>query len=215
MYRQPYIPPQAPTRHNHSFWSLPFEFFWLSEGRREEEEEEGRILEAKDEEEWIDHISSLVERSIMLEDNSKKMKVKKGFLAVQVGLEDEDGGVQRFVIPISYLYHPLFRKLLDKAQEAYGYHTKGPLRLPCSVDDFLHLRWRIEREPDHHNHHSHPHLSSSLSFHPCWRWWQLLSVCRPLSVSESWGPVLAFTSIFAPFFLLLLLLFTNIKKERR
>ncbi|OWM69423.1 auxin-induced protein 6B-like [Punica granatum] len=107
----------------------------------------------------------------MQEDN-KKMKVKKGFLAVQVGLEDEDGGVQRFVIPISYLYHPLFRKLLDKAHEVYGYHTKGPLRLPCSVDDFLHLRWRIEREPSghhhhHHSHHHHPHLSSSLSFNSC------------------------------------------------
>ncbi|KAG6398525.1 hypothetical protein SASPL_139989 [Salvia splendens] len=47
----------------------------------------------------------------------KKMKVKKGCLAVQVGLEDEDGGFKRFSIPISYLYHPLFQKLLDKARE--------------------------------------------------------------------------------------------------
>ncbi|KHN31203.1 hypothetical protein glysoja_012853 [Glycine soja] len=52
----------------------------------------------------------------------KKMKVKKGFLAVQVGLEDDDEGgssPQRFVIPISYLYHPLFKRLLDKAREVY------------------------------------------------------------------------------------------------
>ncbi|KAK4761005.1 hypothetical protein SAY87_005898 [Trapa incisa] len=110
----------------------------------------------------------------MWEDHNKKMKVKKGSLAVQVGLEDEDGGVQRFVIPISHLYHPLFRRQLDKAHEVYGYHTNGPLRLPCSVDDFLHLRWRIEREPasggrhhGHSRHHHHPHLSSSLSFHSC------------------------------------------------
>ncbi|GMP26502.1 hypothetical protein CsSME_00002913 [Camellia sinensis var. sinensis] len=47
----------------------------------------------------------------------KKMKVKKGWLAVRVGLEDEDGGFQRFVIPISYLYHPLFKRLLEKAHE--------------------------------------------------------------------------------------------------
>ncbi|KAA8547060.1 hypothetical protein F0562_003489 [Nyssa sinensis] len=60
----------------------------------------------------------------------KKMKVKKGWLAVQVGLEEEDGCFQRFVIPISYLYHPLFQRLLDKAHEVYGYHTTGPLKLP-------------------------------------------------------------------------------------
>ncbi|KAH1260667.1 Auxin-induced protein 6B [Glycine max] len=62
------------------------------------------------------------------------MKVKKGWLAIQV----EEEGSQRFVIPISYLYHPLFKHLLDN-----GYHTEGPLKLPCSVDDFLHLRERI------------------------------------------------------------------------
>ncbi|KAI3415067.1 Peptidase A1 domain-containing protein [Psidium guajava] len=104
----------------------------------------------------------------------EKMKVKKGWLVVQVGLEEEDGGVQRFVIPISYLYHPLFKGLLDKAHEAYGYQTNGPLRLPCSVDDFLHLRWRIERESSggghhhhHHNHHQKHHFHGALSFHSC------------------------------------------------
>jgi SAUR family protein len=99
----------------------------------------------------------------------KKSKVKKGWLAVRVGLEDEDGGFQRFVIPISYLYHPLFKRLLEKAHEVYGYHTTGPLRVPCSVDDFLHLRWRIEKESSHHSHHSHHqhHLPSSLSFYSC------------------------------------------------
>lgn len=109
------------------------------------------------------------------------MKVKKGWLAVQVGLEDdqfqeeESGSTpQRFVIPISYLYHPLFKRLLDKAYEVYGYHTDGPLKLPCSVDDFLHLRWRIEKESGHHqHHHNHNHnhhhhrLPHALYFHSC------------------------------------------------
>ncbi|KAF4369738.1 hypothetical protein CsatB_023278 [Cannabis sativa] len=102
-------------------------------------------------------------------------KVKKGWLAVEVGLEEEDGGFQRFTIPIAYLYHPLLRRLLEKAHEVYGYHTTGPLRLPCSIDDFLHLRWRIEKESStnhhyrqhhQHQHHHHP-LSTSLSFHSC------------------------------------------------
>ncbi|XP_027343827.1 auxin-induced protein 6B-like [Abrus precatorius] len=108
------------------------------------------------------------------------MKVKKGWLAVQVEEESEEGGSnsQRFEIPISYLYHPLFKGLLDKAYEVYGYHPEGPLKLPCSVDDFLHLRWRIEKEsiPHHHNHHHHHHhhhdhhhrqLPHALYFHSC------------------------------------------------
>ncbi|KAI4326165.1 hypothetical protein MLD38_031505 [Melastoma candidum] len=117
--------------------------------------------------------------------DGKKMKVKKGWLAIQVGTEEEeDGGGgghgSRFVIPISYLYHPLFRRLLDRAHETYGYHSAGPLRLPCSVDDFLHLRWQIEKESGggqhhhllqqqqhHHNGHGGLHFSGSLSFRSC------------------------------------------------
>ncbi|WOH07080.1 hypothetical protein DCAR_0626509 [Daucus carota subsp. sativus] len=75
-----------------------------------------------------------------------KTKVKKGWIAVQVGLEDEDEIASRFHIPIFYLNNPLFRELLDKAHEVYGYHISGPLRLPCSVDEFVHLRWQIERK---------------------------------------------------------------------
>ncbi|WOG91601.1 hypothetical protein DCAR_0310850 [Daucus carota subsp. sativus] len=95
----------------------------------------------------------------------KKTKVKKGWMAVEVGLE-EDGEATRFMMPISYLYHSLFDQLLDMAQEVYGYHTTGPLRLPCSADEFLHLRWRIEKESSRRFHH-HQHLPASLSFHSC------------------------------------------------
>ncbi|PIN24254.1 hypothetical protein CDL12_03021 [Handroanthus impetiginosus] len=102
---------------------------------------------------------------------NKKMKIKKGWLAVRVGLEDEE--FERFTIPISYLYHPLFKRLLDKAHETYGYNSAGPLKLPCSVDDFHDLRWRIEKESSsyqhhlHHHHHHHYYRAGSLSFHSC------------------------------------------------
>ncbi|XP_021900520.1 auxin-responsive protein SAUR32-like [Carica papaya] len=104
-----------------------------------------------------------------MQEAEKKMKVKKGWLAVQVGVEEEEdccscSGSQRFVIPISFLYHPLFNRLLDKAYEVYGYQTAGPLRLPCSVDDFLSLLRQIEKESGrgrahhHYNQHSRNHL---------------------------------------------------------
>ncbi|KAK1302218.1 hypothetical protein QJS10_CPB12g01657 [Acorus calamus] len=94
--------------------------------------------------------------------DDKPVKAKKGYLVVRVGMEGDDGGFRRFTIPISYLSHPLFMDLLEKAQDVYGFHSSGPLMLPCSVDDFLHLRWRIERESQntHHSHHHHHHQSS-------------------------------------------------------
>lgn len=94
----------------------------------------------------------------------KKSKVKKGWMAIEVGLE-EDGGATKFVIPISYLYHSLFNQLLDMAHEVYGYHTSGPLRLPCSTNEFLQLRWQIERGNNKNHQQQHRHLPASLSFH--------------------------------------------------
>ena len=87
----------------------------------------------------------------------KQGKVKKGWLAVRV---DEDQ--RRFSIPIAYLYHPLFRRLLEAARDTYGYdYSSGPLRLPCSVDEFLRLKALVERDTPS----SGPQSSSSSSSH--------------------------------------------------
>lgn len=62
--------------------------------------------------------------------------VPKGHFAVYVG----EGKKKRFVIPISYLNHPLFLDLLKKAQEEFGYdHPTGGLTIPCSEDYFVTL----------------------------------------------------------------------------
>ncbi|KAK8483296.1 hypothetical protein V6N13_057270 [Hibiscus sabdariffa] len=50
-------------------------------------------------------------------DEKKREKVNKGWLVVQVGTEENDRGLCRFVIPISYLYHPLLKRLLEKKME--------------------------------------------------------------------------------------------------
>lgn len=86
----------------------------------------------------------------------KKMKIKKGWVAVQVGLGDDDqdrysSSFKRFVIPIPYLYNPVVQNLLDRASEIYGYRGTGPLTLPCSIEHFLRLMWRIETRGDGSN----------------------------------------------------------------
>ncbi|XP_021900420.1 auxin-induced protein 15A-like [Carica papaya] len=63
--------------------------------------------------------------------------VPKGHVAVYVG---ENYQRTRFVIPISYLNHPLFLDLLHRAEEEFGFdHPMGGLTLPCSEDYFIAL----------------------------------------------------------------------------
>ncbi|KAF8101826.1 hypothetical protein N665_0201s0139 [Sinapis alba] len=61
--------------------------------------------------------------------------VPKGNLAVYVGEES-----RRFVIKISLLTHPLFKALLDQAQDAYGFSSADSrLWIPCDVSTFLNV----------------------------------------------------------------------------
>ncbi|KAG5402101.1 hypothetical protein IGI04_016708 [Brassica rapa subsp. trilocularis] len=57
--------------------------------------------------------------------------VPKGHLVVYVGEES-----MRFVI-ISLLAHPLFKALLDQAQDAYGFSADARLWIPCDASTFL------------------------------------------------------------------------------
>lgn len=68
--------------------------------------------------------------------------VPKGYLAVYVGVE-----LRRFVIPTSYLTHPVFTILLEKAEEEFGFGHAGALTLPCETETFKYLLRAIA-----HNH---------------------------------------------------------------
>ncbi|XWS62685.1 hypothetical protein CRYUN_Cryun06bG0032200 [Craigia yunnanensis] len=60
--------------------------------------------------------------------------VPKGHIAVYVG----ESNRKRFVIPISFLNHPLFQDLLNRAEEEYGFnHPMGGLTIPCSEEYFI------------------------------------------------------------------------------
>lgn len=60
--------------------------------------------------------------------------VPKGFLAVYVGSE-----LRRFIIPTSYLSDPLFKVLLEKVEEEFGFDQSGGLTIPCEIETFKYL----------------------------------------------------------------------------
>lgn len=52
--------------------------------------------------------------------------VPSGHVAVTVG-----ASCRRFVVPAKYLNHAVFRDLLVRAEEEYGFSNTGPLAIPC------------------------------------------------------------------------------------
>ncbi|KAM0021519.1 putative small auxin-up RNA [Helianthus debilis subsp. tardiflorus] len=66
-------------------------------------------------------------------------KTPTGFFTVYVGEER-----RRFVVPTGYLSHPLFKMLLEKSSEEFGFGQKNGLVVPCSVDAFQEVVSAVE-----------------------------------------------------------------------
>ncbi|CAL5082251.1 unnamed protein product [Urochloa decumbens] len=66
---------------------------------------------------------------------------EEGCFTVCVG-----AGRQRFVVRTECVNHPLFRALLEEAEEAFGYAAAGPLALPCDADAFVRVLEQIEED---------------------------------------------------------------------
>ncbi|KAI3451460.1 hypothetical protein Pfo_008125 [Paulownia fortunei] len=64
----------------------------------------------------------------------KKHDVPKGHFAVYVG-ENRS----RYVVPITFLAHPEFQNLLQRAEEEFGFHHDTGITLPCDEQDFCSL----------------------------------------------------------------------------
>ncbi|CAL5184657.1 unnamed protein product [Lathyrus oleraceus] len=73
--------------------------------------------------------------------------VPKGYLAVYVGPE-----LRRFIIPTSYLSHSLFKMLLEKAAEEFGFDQSGGLTIPCEIETFKYLLKCIEAQEKEEQH---------------------------------------------------------------
>ncbi|CAN8268363.1 unnamed protein product [Cochlearia groenlandica] len=70
--------------------------------------------------------------------------VPEGNLAVYVGPE-----LSRFIIPTNFLSHSLFKVLLEKAEEEYGFDHSGAITIPCEVETFKFLLKCIENHSKH------------------------------------------------------------------
>ncbi|KAK9108737.1 hypothetical protein Sjap_016797 [Stephania japonica] len=61
--------------------------------------------------------------------------VPKGYIPVYVGETRK-----RFIVPISYLHHSSFQRLLSQAEEEFGFnYPMGGLMIPCNEKAFLDL----------------------------------------------------------------------------
>ncbi|KAL2925013.1 Auxin-responsive protein SAUR15 [Bienertia sinuspersici] len=64
--------------------------------------------------------------------------VPKGHIPLYVG--EQANKMKRYVVPLSYLSHPIFRDLLQRAEEEFGFnHSMGALTIPCSEELFFNL----------------------------------------------------------------------------
>lgn len=74
--------------------------------------------------------------------NTVPEDVKEGHFAV-IAMKGEQP--KRFVISLSYLSHPRFLKLLERAAEEYGFDHEGALTIPCrpsELEMILAERWQ-------------------------------------------------------------------------
>ncbi|XP_004494851.2 auxin-responsive protein SAUR32-like [Cicer arietinum] len=67
----------------------------------------------------------------------------KGCIAIKVGHGEDQ---QRFTVPLNYLNHPLFVKLLKEAEEEYGFAQQGTIIIPCQVEDFKDIQHIIHAD---------------------------------------------------------------------
>ncbi|CAN0910074.1 Auxin-responsive protein SAUR15 [Linum grandiflorum] len=71
--------------------------------------------------------------------DDQQFAVPKGHIAVYVSGGDET--MKRLVVPVSYVNHPKFGELLDRAEAEFGGfdHRMGAITLPCDEDAFFRM----------------------------------------------------------------------------
>ncbi|KAF9621680.1 hypothetical protein IFM89_030313 [Coptis chinensis] len=54
---------------------------------------------------------------------------------------------KRFVVPLYYLNHPIFKVLLEMAEEEFGSTVHGPLKVPCEEELMEYIVSLLRRNP--------------------------------------------------------------------
>ncbi|KAJ7556940.1 hypothetical protein O6H91_05G105200 [Diphasiastrum complanatum] len=68
-------------------------------------------------------------------------QIPKGYLALYVGREPH-----RFVVPIRYLSHRIFKALLEKSATEFEFRYSNGIKIACEVKTFRQLLWLVENE---------------------------------------------------------------------
>ncbi|KAI3464729.1 hypothetical protein Pfo_021392 [Paulownia fortunei] len=55
---------------------------------------------------------------------------------------------KRFLVPLCYLNHPIFRVLLEMAEEEYGLTVHGPLQVPCEKELMEFILCLLRKNPN-------------------------------------------------------------------
>ncbi|XP_072956589.1 indole-3-acetic acid-induced protein ARG7-like [Typha angustifolia] len=56
-------------------------------------------------------------------------------------------GGKRYVVPLKYLDHPIFKVLLEMAEEEFGTRGHGPLMVPCEEELMEHVVSLLKTHP--------------------------------------------------------------------
>ena len=85
------------------------------------------LLPSRKMEEIQDEHDEELEAATMVPDD-----VKEGHFAV---LAVRGGEPKRFIVDLSYLTNPAFLRLLEQAEEEFGFEQKGTLAVPCQPEE--------------------------------------------------------------------------------
>ncbi|KAL7174415.1 hypothetical protein ACSBR2_033636 [Camellia fascicularis] len=76
----------------------------------------------------------------MVQIRTASPRTPTGHFAVYVGEER-----RRFVVPTGFLSHPLFKMLLEKAYDEFGFEQRDGLVVPCSMAAFQEVVSAVQR----------------------------------------------------------------------
>ncbi|KVI05799.1 uncharacterized protein LOC112509258 [Cynara cardunculus var. scolymus] len=93
--------------------------------------------------------------------SSQEDVVRKGYLAVWVGREEDE--MKKFVIPTDYLAHQAFSVLLREAEEEFGFQQEGILKIPCDISLFEKILKMMSTDNNNKKQQQHPTLKTSSS----------------------------------------------------